>query len=156
MSDLTYAAWLPGAMAELEREGAIPQPPLGYGTDLSCTEDLDPTFRLASGAQVVHESLIRELITPTGGLIDDPTYGAGIPELLSIGMTPQEIDAVGRAAKRCFDRDDRVSASKVVCTQDGETMLVSCQYQLHSSDRNFQLILSVDGTGAIETQVVES
>ena len=51
-----------------------------YGSDLDCTDDLDPLMRELPGdsPRIVAQSSIRRLSTPRGGLVHDADYGTDL------------------------------------------------------------------------------
>lgn len=59
-----------------------------YGQDTSCTDRLRPG-RIVSGATLLGEAAYRRLTTRRGTLLDDPTYGLPLLDLLSADVDPE-------------------------------------------------------------------
>lgn len=104
--------------AELTRLVPVPTGSLGYGTDLSCVEDLtedlaevDPFSPLAIG-----EALLRRLSTPRGQLPDDPEYGLDLRGYCNRGVPTGEIREVAGQVRSEVTKDDRVEDVSVVVT----------------------------------------
>jgi len=92
-----------------------PDPPLGYGSDLSCVEDLDPEMREVSGADVrsLAEALIRSIMTPRGSVPDAPDYGIDLRSYLHRPSTRTELLAIEGDIANEWGKDDRVSRFEV-------------------------------------------
>lgn len=70
------------------------------GIDISATLDLDPAFRAVRGAVALGQALFRRLITPTGGLLFDETFGLGIQRFIN-ASTAADSKALTRLAVAC-------------------------------------------------------
>lgn len=114
-------------LAELTRIVPVPTPPLGYGNDLSCVEDVtealdevDPFSPVAIG-----EALLRRLTTPRGQLPDDPDYGFDIRGYCNRGVPTGELRELAGQIRSEVSKDDRVEdASVTVTVPDLSTMSV--------------------------------
>ena len=146
-------------IATLQRVVDAPVAPFGYGTDLSCVTDLaedlaevDPTSN-----QAIAEALIRRLITPRGGLPDDPDYGFDLRGLLNRGVTLAELRAVTGQARSEVRKDDRVADAKVsaaFCLQ-GSTLSVSVEVTPADVDNDtFSFTFALTDT-AVTIEVIE-
>lgn len=102
---------------------------LGYGTDLSCTDDCDATMSEvdALSPEAVGQALIRRLSTAHGRLIDDPEllvavgedpdYGYNLANMLHVDVTPLELAAKADLAAAECKKDDRVETCTVTITR---------------------------------------
>lgn len=70
------------------------------GIDISATSDLDPAFRAVRGNTALGQALFRRLITPTGGLLFDETFGLGIQAFIN-ASTAADSKALTRLAVAC-------------------------------------------------------
>lgn len=97
-----------------------------YGTDISCTDDMDPLAREVSGQEVVAQAIYRRLTTPRGRLIDDPDYGTDVRSFLHRGLTTAELRAVEAAIRSEVLKDERIALVTVKATSadDGQSMTV--------------------------------
>lgn len=100
---------------ELERVVDIPEPPFGYGTDLSAVQDIDenaaevdPFSRLA-----LAQALVRRLITSRGSLRDDLGYGLDLRAEVNVGRTRADVIALAGQVRSEVEKDDRVTTASV-------------------------------------------
>lgn len=124
-------------LALLTRVTPEPLEPLGYGTDLSCVEDI--TEDLAEVDQDsplgVAQAVARRLITPRGGLPDDPSYGLDIRGYANRGVTIAEQRDLASQIRAEVTKDDRVADAVVTVTVPSlDTM--SVRLQLTPEDPN--------------------
>lgn len=112
---------------ELEQSVAIPQPPLGYGIDLSCVSDLvkdlsevDPNSPIGMA-----EACARRLQTPRGALADDPDYGLDVRGYCNRGITAQQIRDLSGQVRTEIKKDDRTVDAAVTVSFDSESLSVS-------------------------------
>lgn len=85
----------------------------GYGQDLSCVFDLDPTCAEVSGNVLLAQALVRRLITERGQLIGDPEYGTDITQYLNDDVGPSDISAMAAAIRAELKKDQRVATVTV-------------------------------------------
>lgn len=140
-------------LAGLARVVDVPAGPYGYGTDLSCVTDLtadfaevDPQSRTA-----VAQAVIRRLITPRGGLIDDPDYGYDVRGLCNRATTPTELRALGDQCRAEARKDDRVQDATVTATYDDGTRELRLTVMLTCEDPalgTFTFTFAVTASGA--------
>ena len=86
-----------------------------FGTDLSCdASDLTGVDAMVSGNAIVAQALVRRIVTPRGGVIDDPDYGYDVTAPLdsigdqrSLARTLAMMDAE-------FRKDERVAYSQTI------------------------------------------
>lgn len=129
--------------------GAAPSP---YGIEFwlgftpfrnSTVIDADPSMRIATGRQLLVQSLLCRQTTPTGSVIDCPNDCLDLIDFLSDGLTPSDIMALGGQIQNELLKDQRVIAATVTGTfaQSKLTLVESIQ----SGYGPFQMVLDVSG-----------
>lgn len=103
--------------AELTRTVTSPTGDLGYGSDLSCRDDLTSNMVEIRGdsPEAIAQANYRRLITPRGSVSDDPDGGLDIQGYLSIGLTAKEIAEIPGEIVLELSKDDRNVASTLAC-----------------------------------------
>lgn len=151
-----FQPWFDAQLASMTRQVSPPVAPFRYGTDMSCGEDIPDDFSEVSpdDYQGLSESIIRRLLTPRGGLIDDPTYGDGLVSLLHHGITTQELASIRQRIEDECKKDDRVDTVVVDVSPVPEPlstgqMIINMTVTAQDRNQDFNLILSVDGSGHI-------
>jgi phage baseplate assembly protein W len=89
-----------------------------FGSDLSATSDLDPTFTLVGGHRVVAEACIRRLTTPRGGLFYAPNYGTDVREMLAARLDATRLSGWKSRIESELRKDDRVQSARAEITLD--------------------------------------
>lgn len=149
------SARIAAGVAELSRVVDVPMEPFGFGSDLSCSTDLDPRVELSGDdPRVVLEAVARSLQCPTGGLVDDRAYGYDIVGALNRGLTADLIREIGGRVKVQVLADDRVGTCGVVVrpTPTGSAITIEIRGTLADSSRtSFALVLAA-GTSAVLLQ----
>jgi hypothetical protein len=85
--------------------------------------DLDPFFGLIDGIEQLAQALHARIVTPTGALIDDLSYGHDVRENLNDSdPSPARIAAAVRS--QWLD-DERVLDAQVAVTFEGETLTIT-------------------------------
>ena len=86
------------------------QPPLGYGIDLVCVNDIDPLMAetLSDTVQSLAQDSFHRITTPRGGLPDDPNYGIDIRAMLNVGVTQSAQRSIASAISGELLKDDRI------------------------------------------------
>lgn len=107
-------------LALIERMVPTPAEPLGYGSDISCTDDLDPDMREVEGLEVLVQALLRRQDCPRGALPDDPSYGISLSEYLNEGTTDADIRALASKIRGELRKDDRVDVVVVTVTPNAD------------------------------------
>ncbi|MCH9838256.1 hypothetical protein K0U83_21515 [bacterium] len=143
----TLASAIATGLASLTRVVDAPVAPFGFGSDLSCSSDLSATCAELDGddPQVVIEAIARSLQCPTGGLVDDKSYGFDLVGMLNRGVTTHLIREVGGRVKAMTLTDDRVDscAVKVTPSSDGKTLTVEIRGVLADQNKTaFSLVLA--------------
>lgn len=87
----------------------VPGAALGYGTDLSCTNDCTDNFDEVDpfSQRALAEALIRRLMTRRGALLDDQNYGLGIYLWLNHAATPRDLQSYSDQVVGECSKDDR-------------------------------------------------
>jgi hypothetical protein len=113
-----------------------------FGTDLSCTSDLDPQMVLTSGLNLLSQAIYRRLTTPRGCVIDDPNYGFDLQLLLNDEHTPADVGPMTQQIQSECLKDERVlqcTAQLVLATSGVLTITLL----LTSALGPFKLVLAV-------------
>lgn len=114
-----------------------------YGSDVSCTLDIDPYFTIVEGPEAVAQALVRRLVTPAGGLIDDPdgTYGYDLREMVNRSLNQAErLELDARIEAQCL-LDERVDSVDVDTTIEAESLTVGLNVTLVQGE-TFSLTLT--------------
>ena len=118
-----------------------------YGSDISTVTsggviDLDPYFRVVTGAEAVAHAIARRLTCPRGGLIDDEEYGFDLRELVNQPLTSSfSRDAAQEIEAQCL-LDERVEAADVELSEEDGLLEVSVALTLYDGV-TFTLVLAV-------------
>lgn len=124
--------------------------PDGLGLDVSTFPDLDPLFRPIRGQRAVAEAVARRWLTPLGGLVYAPDYGAGLASYLNAGVSGPRLRALEAALVTQALADERVQAATVVLAVIGSAPAVSLRASatLTTALGPFALVLTVDQLAA--------
>ncbi|MGZ3454443.1 MAG: hypothetical protein ACXVEF_32855 [Polyangiales bacterium] len=124
----------------------MPAPDDRFGVDVSTflEGDLDPYFRLISGARVVAEAIVRRWTTPTGGLFFDESFGVDIRELASKAMTPQTLFALASTLAAQAEEDERVQSALVNVSFSAATKRLLVRAEIRCATGPFTLVVSAD------------
>lgn len=101
---------------QLER---IPDDVSDFGSDVSTflradgLADLDPSFAVITGPQVVAESVARSLMTRRGLMTEAPDRGIDLQQLQSARLTPAALRQIHAVVEREVRADDRVLDASV-------------------------------------------
>ena len=114
----TVRSVIAAELARLTRVTDFPADPLGYGTDLVCTTDLDARMAEVDplSTRALGEAILRRLDCPRGALPDDAGYGVDVRGMLSRGVTTADIQSLAGRIRGEVTKDDRVDACSVVVT----------------------------------------
>jgi hypothetical protein len=115
-----------------------------YGTDFSCTTDLEATLSTVSGPMVVVEAVVRRWTTPTGALLGDPNYGFDLTSYCNADVGPRDIAQMSDGLNAEAEKDERVleCTSTVVLGSD-DVLTVAANLTLLGGE-TFTLSLAVD------------
>lgn len=128
-----------------------------YGTDISTITasgavDLDEYFRVVSGADAVLHALVKRLVTPYGGLLDEEDYGFDLRGLVNGSSSQRELNAaVAQIEAQCL-QDERVSDATVELSVSGGICSVKILCTL-TDDQTFRLVL---GVSSVTIEVLEA
>ena len=122
------------------------QAPVDFGTDLSCTDDLDEAMAEVSGLEVVAPAIHRRLFTPRGTLWNGSeglNYGLDLREFLNRTMTPKFVATIPGEIQNEVAKDERVLSCKATVV---ESSLLSMTISLSvvTGVGPFAMVLSVD------------
>lgn len=95
-----------------------------YGTDLWLPDDPDAALRttvtgdivLVSGLENAERALMRRVLTESGGVLHQPSYGAGLTSFVSQPNSPTVRARIANTVRRNALDDDRVADVKVAVT----------------------------------------
>jgi hypothetical protein len=108
---------VPGGLSQLV---SPPQPPFGFGSDIACFDDIDPTQEDDPNSQFsIVSANYRRINTPLGflGLIGEPTdYGFDIYELLQKPLDSERIQTAQSTIQDQILQDDRNKTCVCVIT----------------------------------------
>lgn len=81
----TYADFVAAEIAKLVPLATTPDAASGYGSDLVCVSDIDPSIRMTDPARIedLAQDAFHRITTPRGNLPDDSDYGIDVSEMLS-------------------------------------------------------------------------
>jgi len=157
----TYTADMPGlATAGLTKQVADAVGDLGFGTDLSCWDDLasdyglvDPTSQVA-----VLQSNFRRITTRLGSLADigesiDDT--CDVFDLIQTPHTPAAIQAWQDRIRQCIMADDRNASCSVTILDDGAG---GCTITIlgTTSAGPYELVFALSGTGSLAISAIKT
>lgn len=112
------------------------------GTTLSCIFDCTAEYAVVSGRTCLAQALARRLITPRGGLIDDPNYGFDLTQFLNADMSPTDIAQCESGTEGECVKDERVlSADASVSVTPTGSLIVTIT--VTDADGPFSLVLAV-------------
>jgi len=115
-------------LAELRAGGRVadvPEPPLYWGTDLSCVTDCTETFSELppGGALIIAQAVVRRFLTPRGGLIDDADYGLDLRGYCNRGVTREDLRTLQSRCVAEALKDERVQSVTINVVSDGASLL---------------------------------
>ena len=121
------------------------------GTDITCTDDIDPSFALSSGATQLAQALYRRIITPRGGLPDAPAYGFGASTIIDQDMTARQVAVLANSIDAEFMKDERVLSSSTTGTFANQIFVGSTLVTTAAGP--FRLVLSISSVSVDLLQV---
>lgn len=118
------------------------QPNFGtcWGTPLG--QDLSMPSYMASGLTVVAEAILRRWTTTQGQLIDDPSYGRNIYDLVSDDLSPRDLRYEGQQFAAEAQKDPRVLTAAVTLTLSAAGLL-TLTATITTAAGPFSLVLAV-------------
>lgn len=126
---------------------AAPTGDLGFGTDLSCVDDLTYDMAEIDGdtALAVAQSNYRRITTPHGSVPDDPDYGMDIRQFLQRGLTRNSVIEIPGAVRGELEKDDRnkVESLSVAMTPAVDLKSFDLDIRGETADAPYSLTLAV-------------
>jgi hypothetical protein len=120
------------------------QTSVNFGTCWGTPNGLDlsmPSY-MATGNQVVAEAILRRWTTSRGQLIDDPTYGWNVYDLVNDDLTPTDIANAQQQLGQEAQKDERVLSCTVNLVLSVAGMLQITAF-VTTSAGPFQLVVNV-------------
>lgn len=132
----------------------FPSEPFGYGSDISCDTDCDPTMAEVSGNSTLAlaQALVRRLDCPRGQNPDDPDYGIGLRQYLNSPKTANEINALGGQIRLELLKDDRVDTLTVLVVPSQNGTILDVTLAVMPKDRSvggFKLTLNASSAAIL-------
>lgn len=145
-------------LASLVQIVDFPTAPHGYGSDISCDSDVDPTAREVDGFSTLAlaEALVRRLDTPRGSLPDDKNYGISITSYLNRGATAADLRQLAGQIRAELALDDRVASLTVRVAPNGVGSNLSIEIATKPIDPNlatFTLTLNASNAGLVLEEI---
>ena len=105
-------------ISQLPRVSSTPLPPLGFGVDVLCVSDFEPSLTETDGGSVLSlaQDIFHAVTTPRGGIPDAPNRGVDLRQLLSLGVTSDKLRNFATQAHGEILKDDRVNECSVAIT----------------------------------------
>jgi hypothetical protein len=125
MTQLTDA--IDAGIAEIPITDRVAPTSLGYGTDLSCVTDVTPSVDEVDprSPTAIGEAVLRRLITPRRGVVDDEGYGFDLRGYCNRGVTETDVRSIAARTRAECKKDDRVSDADVTMTYADRRLSVS-------------------------------
>lgn len=101
--------------------------------------DLDPFFGLVDGIEQLAQALHARIVTPTGALLDDLSYGHDVRE--NINDSSPSPARIAAAVRSQWLADERVLDAQVGVTFEGETLRI--EGFVESSAGPFRLVIAI-------------
>ena len=110
-----FDAWLIIAAGMVASSNLTPPSALDFGTCWGTPngQDLSTPSYMASGNLVVAEAVLRRWTTSQGQLIDDPTYGYNLMDLISDDLSPDDLAYAQQQAAAQAQEDERILSASV-------------------------------------------
>lgn len=115
-----------------------------YGSDLSCSTDLDGLLRLVTGNQLMEEVCVRRLYCAAGALLSDPTDNTlDARDFLSQDIGPGDITRIQGLCAQALMGDDRILSASVIATFNSSLKALTLVINAVGANGPFTLTLSV-------------
>lgn len=115
-----------------------------YGTDLSCTTDLDPLGRLVSGNELMVQVCCRRLYCAAGQLFSDPTDASiDVRDLISDDIGPNDLTRIQGLCSQALLGDQRILSASVVAQYDTKLKTLTLNISCVGANGPFSLTLAV-------------
>jgi hypothetical protein len=110
------------------------------GSDFAGVADLDANLSIVTGRRCLIENLARRTCTQKGGMLDDPTYGEPVHDL--VGDVFDEIRYAQKLEQQFLD-DERVDEAGVTATYNEATREARLDCVVDDGDGPFELTIAV-------------
>lgn len=116
------------------------------GTDISTpigeggSQDLDPFFSMVDGRELLAQDLLARITTPTGGLLDDGSYGYDVRAHLN-DSAPDGAQ-IAAAVRAQWLSDERVVDARVTVTFADDALTI--RGVVVDGDGPFRLVVAID------------
>ena len=107
--------------------------------------DLTPDMQLASGRNVLAQSLVRRQFTPRGSVITSPNDCIDIRQLISQAMTDAQVAAIGQVIRTELVRDQRVLDAQVTVVLSANKTVATVTENVQSAQGPFTLTITLPG-----------
>lgn len=114
-----------------------------YGTDISCTFDLDPMMRVVSGSEMMAQVCVRRLICRKGSLLSDPLYGIDVRDFLGSRINSSDVARIQSLCIGELLRDERIFTAEVLASYATLTKTLTLQIKGTGAPGPFSLTLVV-------------
>jgi len=157
MNAIVEAAITAG-LAALTETATVPEPPYGYGCDISCESDVDARMdEVSDSALVLAQHCVRRLDTPNG-LPDDDDWGICLSEYCNRPTERKELDELeGKIVAELVD-DDRIDEVRASVTASTDTTTLTVELRIVPLDplaNDFSLTLTVSDVGILIEEMAQ-
>ena len=115
-----------------------------YGSDVSAFPDLDPTFTIIDGTQVVAQAIAARWSMPQGCCEDDEDAGFYAVMLLNRPMNTADAFRAAQRLETEARKDERVYSCPVRLTWNTATRAMTAVADVDCMYGTFQLVTSID------------
>lgn len=128
--DDIVASSIADGLAALTRITATPEAPFGFGSDISCASDIDPTLAMVDPFSMlgIGQAIVRRWDCPRGALPPDgkdaQDYGIDLRSWCNRGMRERDLRALESRLQIEALKDDRIKTIVVVVKQTFRGALV--------------------------------
>ncbi len=146
-------------VAVLSRVLPVPTGDLGFGSDLSCTDDItaDAAELAGNDPLLVAQAVYRRLITARGALPDDPDYGFDVRGLCGKPLTRQQMTEIPGRVRAELQKDDRILDETLIVTITPAGGISNGDFDLdiqgETADGPFSLTLGVSDAEALLKEI---
>lgn len=115
-----------------------------YGSDISCTTDLDPFGVVVTGTVMMAQACVRRLMCRKGSLLSDPLYGIDVRDFLNSRIDAADLNArIPAMIQGELLRDERIQTATVLASYSSSTRTLSLDIKCVGATGPFALKLSV-------------
>ncbi len=105
--------------------------------------DLTPDMQIATGRQVIAQSLVRRQTTPRGSVLTSPNDCLDIRQMISQGVTQSQLQAYASSLRTELLRDQRVLSANVQISYDPVKNVTTITENVQTSAGPFTLTLAL-------------